>query len=191
MSNLLRNALSGLKEDGTKAEQEVCTPPDLIHAIVRAFGGPIELDPCSPSAQVPSFHAARRVRYGQGADGLGGLSPDLAWVDRTFVNPPFEELAPWLAKAMREHDAVYSGNPGLVPRDAWRCAILCPLRSHRPWFRAAAAHAAETGGGLTLLPGIKFVGHKTIFPAPLCLLSWGVLVPYGDSLVCEPRRIEQ
>lgn len=161
-------------------EQEVCTPPALIAAIVRAFEGPIALDPCSPSREAPSFHALERIRYGWGVNGLGGLEPDLVWPDRTYANPEFAELAPWLAKAMREGAPA----PGMLPP---RIAVLCPLRSHRPWFRAAAAHAAQHGGGLTLLPGIKFVGHKTIFPAPLCLLSWGVVIPYGDSLITIPE----
>lgn len=175
--------------ENSRSEQEVLTPPELIHAIVRAFGGGIELDPCAPSVQAPSFQATNRVRYGWGANGLGGLEPDLEWPDRTFVNPPFEELAPWLEKARIWGACSRGGFSSTLPdaMEPRRLALLCPLRSHRPWFRAAAAHAAEHGGGLTLLPGIKFVGHKSIFPAPLCLLSWGVVIPYADSLITRPE----
>jgi hypothetical protein len=170
-------------------EQEVCTPLEIIEAVTSAWDGSVALDPCAPSEREPSFFARRRIRYGWGLNGLGGLEPDLVWPDRTFVNPPFDDLRPWLEKAMSEHKHVFDECPGLVPQDAWRTVLLLPFRAHRPWFQDAIAHAASSGGGLTILPGIRFVGHKSIFPAPVCLLSWGVVVPFGPaSLIAQPRR---
>jgi hypothetical protein len=161
-------------------EQEVCTPLEIIEAVTSAWDGSVALDPCSPSEREPSFFARKRIRYGWGLNGLGGLEPDLVWPDRTFVNPPFDDLRPWLEKARS------GGDPD---RRARRTVLLVPFRAHRPWFQDAIAHASGSGGGLTILPGIRFVGHKSIFPAPVCLLSWGVVVPFGpQSLIAQPRR---
>lgn len=150
------------------AEQEVRTPPDVIARVVRAFGGPtfagsgIALDPCAPSKSPPSFHADRYVRAGEGSDGLGGLSPDLTWPDRTYANPEFADLVPWLAKA-RLH-AAQAHRPRIV--------LLVPARTHRAWFQAAVLSTAALGGAVAFLGPVKFVGHKGAFPAPLCLISW-------------------
>lgn len=132
------------------AEQEVRTPPDVIARVVAAFGGQaIALDPCAPTRSDPAFFAERYVREAE--NGLG-----LVWVDRSFFNPPFADLRPWLEHA-RTCAAAGARIVGLVP-----------ARTHRAWFQDAMISARAT----TFLGGVKFVGHKTPFPAPLCLISW-------------------
>lgn len=140
------------------AEQEVRTPPDVIARVVRAFGGqPIALDPCAPSKSPPAFYADRYVRAGDPEHGL--IVP---WVDRTYANPEFADLVPWLAKA-RLH-AAQAHRPRIV--------LLVPVRTHRAWFQAAVLSTAALGGAVAFLGPVKFVGHKGAFPAPLCLISW-------------------
>lgn len=136
------------------SEQEVRTPPYVIRIVMRAFAGGIALDPCAPTRAQPSFEAARYVREAE--DGLA-----LPWVDRTYVNPPFGNLAPWLAKASIE------GSPQC------RIVMLVPVRTHRRWFRSALRSADASGGGIFFLDPVKFLGHSAGFPAPLCLMAWG------------------
>lgn len=159
------------------AEQEVRTPPDVIARIVRAFGGhSIALDPCAPTRSAPSFHADRYVREAEN----GLLFP---WVDRTYANPPFADLAPWLEKAhqtAREAEA-----EGLCPR----IALLVPARTHRAWFQDALISCTRHNGAATFLRPVKFVGHKGAFPAPLALLSWNCVVE-GPAVAAFRRGIE-
>lgn len=149
-------------------EQEVRTPPNIIARVVRAFGGPVELDPCAPTRSEPSFFARRYVREAEN----GLLIP---WIDKTYVNPPFDDLETWLRK-MREEASRGHRLVGLVP---WR--------SHRDWF----LEALETNPRptVTFEPGVRFVGFKGIFPAPIALLAWHCVVP-GRVVVeyrTEPR----
>jgi hypothetical protein len=137
------------------SEQEVRTPGEIIARVSEAFGGlGIALDPCAPTRSDPSFYAERYVREAE-----NGLA--VPWVDRTFVNPPFNDLVPWLEKAQTE------AARGL------RIVLLVPFRSHRAWFTRALASADS----VTLEPGVRFVGFPTAFPAPIALLSWGCVVP--------------
>lgn len=140
-------------------EQEVRTPIDIIARVIRAFGGEsIALDPCAPTKSEPSFFAERYLR--EADDGLAA-----PWVDRTFANPPFEDLQIWLAKAVSE--ASREGEPRIV--------LLAPWRSHRTWF-LDALKAAPRRPIVTLEPGVRFVGHKARFPAPIALIAWGCAV---------------
>lgn len=133
--------------------QEVLTPPWLAARMARAFGDHIALDPTAPSLSEPSFFAERYVREAE--DGLS-----IPWVDRTYVNPPFDNLQPWLLKASAE------AQRGI------RVVVLAPFRSHRSWFRTALLSAKRA----TLLDGVAFVGHSSPFPAPLALLTWNCVV---------------
>jgi hypothetical protein len=136
-------------------DQEIRTPAEIIARVLVAFGGlGIALDPCAPTRSEPSFHADRYVRE---AD--NGLA--IPWVDRTFVNPPFDPLEPWLEKAAAE------ASRGL------RIVVLAPWRSHRAWFRRALASADS----VTIEPIVRFHGFKAGFPAPIALLAWGCMVP--------------
>lgn len=160
------------------AEQEVRTPASIIARVCQAFrltGAPvfvpgiIALDPCAPTYSPPSFFAERYVREAE-----NGLL--IEWVDRTFVNPPFEDLIPWLEKAM------------IAAAQGHRIVLLVPLRSHRPWFRAAMRSTRSRerggvslhGGGVVFEGGVRFEGHKANAPFPLVLLCWNCIVP-GDT----------
>jgi len=137
-----------------KREQEVLTPPEIIVRVERAFGGLIGLDPCSPSKNAPSFHALRR--YHEHENGL-----DLPWFDRTFFNPPWDVLRPWLEKAEAE------------AKDGKRIVGLVPWRSRRLWFQRALASSTAA----TLEGPVKFVGHKAAIPVDVTLIAWNCVVP--------------
>lgn len=64
---------------------EWLTPPYILEAL-----GPFDLDPCSP-ANRPWPTAA--VHYTAEDDGLS-----LPWHGRVFLNPPYSEITPWMAK---------------------------------------------------------------------------------------------
>ena len=147
-------------------DQEIRTPAEIIARVLVAFGNlGIALDPCAPTRSDPSFAAERYVR--EADDGLS-----VPWVDRTFANPPFDPLEPWLEKAVAE-----AARPSATPR---RIVVLAPWRSHRAWFRRALASADS----VTIEPIVRFHGFRAGFPAPIALLAWGCTVPpSADGLV--------
>lgn len=144
------------------SDQEIRTPDEIILRVRVAFGGlGIALDPCAPTRSDPSFAADRYVREAE-----NGLA--VPWVDRTFCNPPFNDLVPWLEKARAE-----AARPRAFLEAPRRIVLLVPFRSHRAWFSRALASADS----VTLEPGVRFVGFSSAFPAPIALLSWGCVVP--------------
>lgn len=99
-----------------------------------------------------------------------GLQADWSqWTkDRGFayVNPPYADLQNWLRKAGTE---ALKGVP---------IYMLCPWRSNREWF-CAALNGKRAASATTISP-IAFVGSKSGFPAPLCILTWNLPTP--DSI---------
>ena len=73
------------------------TPPHIVRAVKDAFGGTIDLDPCSnPTSQVgATINLSRET----GHDGRA-----VPWTGNVFVNPPYGGglLVPWVHKAARE-----------------------------------------------------------------------------------------
>ena len=137
------DALRGL-HDGSRTgerEQTVLTPT-LVLDPLRSVWGRIAFDPCAPPGKslVDAEHEARLP--------LNGLA--FRWIDRTYCNPPFVDLAPWLAPQIE------SG-----ARVAW----LVPVRPHRRWWRTWA----RTLDTIVFLNPFAFVGHTQTFPAPLCV----------------------
>lgn len=151
------NALTSLW-DGTrsgKREQEILTPIWILEALQAEWNGCIMLDPCSDAGE----HVGTFERYVHPQhDGLA-----LPWCDRTYCNPPYGDLKAWLAKAMLE------SIPGPCKGDVTRIALLCPVRTHRPWYR----QALDTTTAVVELASVKFHGYDQPFPAPLHLLCWG------------------
>lgn len=139
------------------AEQEVLTPPSVIAIVEDLFQGPIALDPCAPSHTPPIFKAERYVTIEE--DGLS-----IEWVNKTYVNPPYNDLRPWLSKAM---ETAKSGH---------KVILLVPVRTWRKWFYEAMADCDH----IVWLPPVAFAGHKQAFPFPLCLLCWN----------CGPRGFD-
>lgn len=138
--------------------QEIFTPRYLLQPLLSVWRS-IALDPCahrrSPVKAQRCIYGRRRRDSSQRGwrwTGRGLLEP---WRDRSFSNPPFENLRWWAAKAQQE---------GLQHR----VALLAPLRSQRAWLRPVM----RSCGVLALNP-VVFVGYTSGFPAALALLYWG------------------
>ncbi len=160
------NAVQSLHGNGGKAgrEQEVWTPPWILDAAREALGGEICLDPCAAS-RPEGLYATDNYQLP-----LDGLS--LPWLDGTFVNPPFDSLRGWLEKAGME-----------ARENNLRIVALFPWRPHRRWLWPPLQDSEI----VFLHYAVKFVGHKSAFPAPLVLVSWNCRIP--DLGARETARI--
>lgn len=196
------NAPASLR-DGTKAgkrEQTVLTGEPIL-ALLQTFWGRTALDPCAPPDGpiiVPCDRCKREIKPNcRNCGGAGeteqtyDLDPERAvrlpedglavkWVDRTFCNPPYGALEPWL----RDTD--------VEDRVIW----YVPYRPQRRWFRAWAGSLTD----LIALNPQRFKGYANQFPAALCLAyrgPWDPWVPMlralcgaydlGES-ICAPRE---
>lgn len=156
-------ALSG-NVGGQKREQTVLTPPWLLAELATTAGMYIGLDPCT-TAENPT--SAKRFCTGDGTPGMDGLA--VSWTQAArdthgfvYVNPPFDSLEKWMWTATMEATR--------------KCPIylLCPFRPHRVWFNEyVAAAKAEV---CSIAP-LAFVGSKTGFPAPLCIITYNLPSP--------------
>lgn len=146
-------------------EQTVETPDWTVDAVRASLGGAIELDPCAhPDAQ--RHFATHNVVFPESC----GLTA--SWMDRTYFNPPFDDLRSWLQKASQEAQHGY----GVIG--------LFPCRPHRRWF-FEHLKGAEC---VFLHYNVRFKGHKSAFPAPLVMCAWNCPIVYlGDR---ETHRIK-
>lgn len=144
------DALRSLIGQGER-EQEVLTPPRIIDALLRLWPSGIALDPCAPTD--PAKRLVPAAQFYDGVDGDGLRDP---WLDHTYANPPYDDLARWLAKGLRE---AHCGRIEVVE--------LVPARTHREWFDLAAWDR------VCLLRPLRFVGFANDFPAPLVALYAG------------------
>jgi hypothetical protein len=127
-----------------KREQRTHTPPGILAAVADLWPEGIALDPAgSPEGLV---RAARIVIPPE-----NGLA--IEWPERTYINPPFDDLKPWLTKFAASFEVL----------------MLAPVRTHRKWFRVAMDACTD----LVFLNPVAFVGFAQVFPAPLCLLYRG------------------
>lgn len=145
-----------------KREQTVLTPRWFVDQL-----GPISLDPCT-TAENPLDAQV----FCTSEDEVHGLvAPWRRVPGLFFANPPYDELEAWLAKARAE----------------WllgaRGYLLGPTRPHREWFGSLVE-----GLEVANLRPLRFVGHKSGFPAPLCLVCYGVPVPRLLDLVSRKPR---
>lgn len=145
--------------------QEVYTPQVIKDGLSVLWPEGVALDPCHGSGSIldaertlcipPTLRGKRQVF--EGPDEQNGLKQP--WESRTYVNPPFSHLKEWLEKAVWE---------GAMERA--EILVLSPVRTSRPWFRAALADCTDA---YWLNYNIRFLGFKDAFPQALCLLYWG------------------
>jgi hypothetical protein len=164
------NALDGFAT-GKRQErkQEILTPPSILEFVRGVFGGHIALDPCAAFDEhdCPRGEVRASVYYSPPVDGL--VEP---WHHRTYCNPPYKHLKKWLAKACAEADR----------DDAPAVIVLCPVRSHRSWWRQARNDA--NGFVLELNP-VTFVGYDATFPVPMVLLGYNCMPNEQDTKLGE------
>lgn len=181
-----RNALSG-NVGGQARKQEVWTPEWILAAARQAMGG-IQLDPCGATAYESEVRVGPKVNpitggwfaditlvqpgaceglqtspHGGTLVSLDGKSQDWSQAKSTFVNPEFADLEAWLTHA------------SLCGQRGGRTTFLSPVRTHRRWWLPTIR---STGGEIVFLDyRVKFKGHESAFPAPLCLITWNCRLP--------------
>jgi hypothetical protein len=144
-----------------------CTPPWLV-ALVRAVLGTIDLDPCSNTRSV----VGATLAYTLNDDGLSQ-----PWRGRCYVNPPYSDPCPWLARCESTH--FEGGSVVALVKGDW---------STRWWDRYCRRAPARC----LLASRVKFVGSKH-FSAnfPSAVIYWGselrrfgeVFAPHGEVLL--------
>lgn len=138
-------------------EGQVHLTPEYILAPVRAaFGGQIELDPCT----LPENPTGARRFYTLAEDGL--TQP---WTTGTFVNPPYGKARePWVERCIE-----------VASRGA-RAVLLMPAATDTRIFH----RAADSADAVVLVKGrLKFGtkrpnGRQRAASHPSALFLWGV-----------------
>ena len=119
---------------GGERRQNWATPWPLFWEIQRRYGwGRYTLDPCAEkwSAKVPErFFTAED-------NGLEASWGEVGSPGRVFVNPPFDDIEPWIQKAIA---SMTVGRVEVV-------TLLVPSRTGMPWWHHALS-----------LPGMRPVG---------------------------------
>ncbi len=154
----------------TAKSEDWTTPPHIIEAVLRAFGGGIDLDPCSnPDSIVP---AATRIWLAKWADWYREDHPDLpdgvevgdgllaTWGGNVFVNPPYSSgaLGAFMARA-----------EGMVEVRGGSAIFLVPSKTDiRAWQKhvRGAAAVCFIDGRLT------FGGAEAGATFPSALVLW-------------------
>ena len=104
------------------------TPPEILAPILATFGGEIDLDPCSNDGK-PNVPAKRHYRKVD--DGLAR-----PWSGRVYCNPPYNEAARWVEKAITE---MQDGRTDAT-------ILLLAARTDTEWFRAPTSRCASCMG---------------------------------------------
>jgi hypothetical protein len=118
---------------GNKNIVDIRTPKDLYLSLNEEFG-PFGKDPCP-------------------IGGTGGL--EMEWDDRTFVNPPYDNVTAWVIKAIKER------NKGKL------VVMLVPARVNTEyWFKHVWPNVAE----IRFFRSVTFEGYPVPSPMPICLL---------------------
>jgi DNA-binding XRE family transcriptional regulator len=137
------------------------TPQDFLAAIKDVFG-PIDFDPCwHPESKVSAMRTISLPDCGLASDWSGRL---------VYVNPPYSDLASWIAKANREWGR---GNIG---------KLLLLLPASRLDIREFFDRSALTATTLILRERLRFSRIDALgYPAPFAL----ALACFG----CSPTEI--
>lgn len=152
LQSLHNGALTG------KREQSIYTPQCIVDALLRLWPEGIACDPCwGPGSIVP---ATIKCRAPGAEEEPAWLEPTWEdglrfpfWPARTYVNPPYDDLQPWIERF----------------HASWECVLLTPVRTHRKWWRPLLQdHYLRCW-----LNPIKFIGYAQTFPAPLVLVYNG------------------
>jgi site-specific DNA-methyltransferase (adenine-specific) len=137
--------------NNTSKNQTILTPKWLVERL-HAFFPEGFTDPCTTSENPTGamyFFAADR-----GENGL-----QWTWSNNVYINPPFNDIRPWVQAAVRH--ATSQGACVLM---------LLPVRSHTQWFH----DLVHEGYPICFLrERLKFEGHKAGHPEPMMLAVLG------------------
>lgn len=103
------------------ASDECYTPAEWVERARVALGGRIDCDPCS---SVEAQAIVRAVRF-HTAD-TNGLEKRRKWRGRVWLNPPYSDPAPWVARLLSEYNAGH----------CTAAVALLNARTGSAWFQA-------------------------------------------------------
>lgn len=124
---------------------DVQTPPQFLEELNEMYV--FDHDPCplhgAVDATVPD-----------------ALDYEVPWGDSNFVNPPFNNIEPFLRRARLEHEI---GGKSSV--------VLIPLRTHTKYWREQVMDKATAI--YLMFSGMRFPGYTMKFPMSMCLVVYG------------------
>lgn len=150
----LRSGYAG--KQAHERKQTIRTPPEILAPVIAGFGSRVQLDPCASRWKRHHF-AEHNYTY-------KGL--ERPWMDRTYVNPPFDSLGDWLEHARAQ------------ARKGFRIALIGPWRSHRVRFCAPLCAAAS----LVYLKAFPFLGQENCTPFPCFIAGYNIDLPSFGAL---------
>lgn len=150
-NDAMRGLATGNREGKPVGREQQIHTPDVILDVCEAVWGNITLDPCA------SGEHSCRAQHEYFSDGL-----EATWMDCCFVNPPYKHLESWLEKSCFEWNE----------SDVHEQILLFPVRPNRSWWCRYMSDD-EIVASVAWLKPLKFVGFKSAFPAPLCLVYTG------------------
>lgn len=159
-NDAMRGLATGNREGKPAEREQDIHTPDVILDVCAALWGSIEFDPCASRTCEP--FASRNLYIED--DGLS-----VAWEPGAFWNPPYKDLAAWLAHAAAQEERIG----------------LYPVRTNRQWW--CDFHSRHVDRIAWLKP-LKFAGFKQAFPAPLVLTYQGI-DPEGFEEVVARAKI--
>lgn len=127
------NVFAGCSSSVKERDQLAQTPDEFYELLDEEFD--FNWDPCPPKPQ------------------FDGLS--VPWGTSTYVNPPYDNIAPWIKKAYEE---------SLLGKTV---VMLLPARTIRNWFHDYALKAAEIRW---LQGGLRFKGYTRKSPFGLMVV---------------------
>lgn len=136
-----------------KSVQVVETPADFLDAVRDRFG---HLD-----ADLACTRANRKALIAFAIEDGDSLARPWSGFSRAWCNPPFANIAPWVAKAAR---TCPFGHPS-------RILMLTPASVGSEWFDE---HVHGKAYVLGLRPRLTFVGHSDPYPKDMILSVYGM-----------------
>jgi phage N-6-adenine-methyltransferase len=135
-------------------ETDFWTPNDFFDGVEARFG-PFDVDVAA------SFENRKCERFYDKR--IDALQDGLAWEGRVWCNPPYNNIVPWVAKAIEQ----------VRERNAERVVMLLPAGTSSKWFQLAYENAAR----------IEFVHGRLNFGGPHALNDGKSAAPNPSILV--------
>ena len=135
-------------------EIDFWTPPEFFDGINSRFG-PFDIDVAA------SFENRKCLKYFDKE--INALQDGLAWEGRVWCNPPYNNIGPWVAKAIQQ----------VRERNAERVVMLLPAGTCTKWFQLAYENAAR----------IEFVHGRLNFKGPHALDDGKAAAPTPSMII--------
>jgi hypothetical protein len=151
------------KPEGAAPDQTYNTPPWVVELVRVLGGGVIDLDPCSNGTSVVG---ARRT-FDEASDGLSQSWATSRPGGLVYVNPPFNDIEPWVRKCAE------SAQEGAL------VVALLPLRTFTKWYQEIVWPSATYKVELAQRVAFSLRGQpQPGYREPCALFVWGT-VPHA------------